>query len=702
MSTTEAALAGWYSALFAPRSVAIIGASADARKPGGRPVSYLRKHGFAGKIFPVNPKLDQIDGLACYPAIASLPETPDAAIVLLGAARAAQAVAELSARGTKVAIVLAGGYSETGPEGQTLQDQLALAAGNMRLLGPNTIGAMDLHSGIMLSASGALEADDLPKGVISVASQSGGILGAVLSRGGARGIGFAKLASTGNEVDLDIADLIEGMAQDPGTRVIAAYVEGIRSVDRFRHAARMARTQGKPLVIYKVGRSASGARAAVSHTGTMAGEDRLYDALFLQVGALRVQNFDDLLDLSAMLATGRTMAGNRVAVLTSTGGAGSLIADNCGVQGLDVPVLDVTTGARLAEILSAEKPQTANPVDVTLAGVKADIMVAATGALLDSSLVDAVVVVVGSSALAQPDVAIGAIKAGAAKGTKPVLAYVSPHAPHILRELNLQGIPAFATPETCAVALGAAFKRTVAPVTFLAAPPPLLPLLPDGLPTGLLSEAQAYALFAQAGVPVAPFRVVHDVQGAQDAAKDLGEDVALKLLSIHFTHKSDIGGVRLGLDTTTIGPALTQMATKVAAHGVTSPDIYLVQKMVRGGVEVILGMRKDPQLGTFLLLGVGGVLAELTGDNVVRLLPISEDEARAMVHDLSLSRLLLGYRGAGPYDVDALVAAIVAFGRMGERLGRRLVEAEINPLLVLPHGRGVAAADGMAVLQAEY
>lgn len=698
MVNANGAQAPWYSALFSPDSVAVIGASADARKPGGRPVSYLRKHGFRGLILPVNPKLDQIDGLPCYADIASLPQTPDAAIVLLGAARAPQAVAELAARGTKVAIVLASGFGETGAEGQALQRQLAQAAGDMRLLGPNTIGAMDLHSKITLSASGALEADDLPLGVISVASQSGGILGAMLSRGAARGIGFAKLASTGNEVDLDIADLIEGLAHDPQTRVIAAYIEGIRSVEKFRHAARHVQAQGKSLVIYKVGRSESGARAAVSHTGAMAGEDSLYDALFAQVGALRVQKFDDLLDLSAMLATGRNMAGPRVAILTSTGGAGSLIADNCGVQGLDVPLLDDQTAKRLATILSSDSPQSANPVDVTLAGVKSEIMVAATEALLESESVDAVVVVVGSSALAQPDVAVGAITAGAAQSVNPVLAYVSPHAPHILRELNLRGIPAFAAPETCALVLSTIANHLERPQT-LDTPDTALPALPDPLPTGALTEAQASALFAQAGIPVAPFQIVHDAAQAETAAEQLGGEVVLKLLSRQVAHKSDIGGVKLGLNATTIGAALATMKTDVAAHGVNNPDTFLVQKMMRGGLELILGLRRDPQLGTFILLGAGGVLAELSDDSSVRLLPITAQDARAMVNDLRISRLLAGYRGSKPYDVNALVDTIVAFAKMAEALSDHLIEAEINPLLVFPEAKGVAAADGLAVLQ---
>lgn len=695
MSHPDTPDADWFNALFAPASVAVIGASADPSKTGGRPVNYLRKHGFQGRIMPVNPRADQISGLPCYPDIAALPEAPEAAIVLLGANRAAAAVAELAARGTKLAIVLASGFSEAGAEGQARQRQLAESAGRMRLLGPNTIGAVDLHSRIVLSASGALEAEDLPAGGISVASQSGGILGALLSRGAARGIGFAKLASTGNEVDLDIADLIGALAQDPQTRVIAAYVEGIRDAAKFRTAAEAARAAGKPLVIYKVGRSGAGARAAVSHTGAMAGEDRLYDALFAQVGAIRVRDFNDLLDLPAMLATGRVMRGNRVAVLTSTGGAGSLIADNCGVLGLDVPLMDGATAQKLAQILGEDAPMTGNPVDVTLAGVKPEIMTAATETLLNAEGVDGVAVVVGSSALAQPDVAVGAIRAGAERSDKPIIAYVSPHAPHILRALNLQGIPAFTAPETCALAF-----RVAQPPAALAAQgaPTPLPELPADLPQGTLNEAASARLFAAAGLHGAAHRVVADAAEAQQAARDLGGPVVLKLLSDAIAHKSDVGGVRLSLDAATIGPALEEMAAGIARQGLPAPQGYLVQKMLQGGIEVILGARRDPQLGAFVLLGAGGTLAELADDSTMRLLPLSRADAESMVDELRLSRLLKGYRGGAVHDVSALVDAVLAMAGLAAALGARLSEAEINPLFVLPEGQGVAAADGLVVL----
>jgi acyl-CoA synthetase (NDP forming) len=686
-------------ALFAPRSVAIIGASADPTKTGGRPVSYLKKHGFSGAIYPVNPKVIEISGLACFPSVADIPETPDVGIVLLGAERAHLAVRELAQRGTKAAIVLASGYGETGTAGAARQRQLIEAAGSMRLLGPNTIGSINLSKGIVLSASGALEIDDLPVGRISVASQSGGILGSLLSRGAARGIGFSKLASTGNEADIDIADLIDSLARDPETGVIAAYVEGIRSPDKFRRAAQLARDAGKPIVLYKVGRSESGARSAVSHTGAMAGEDRVYDALFRQLGILRAETFSDLLDLPAMLATGRTMHGPRVAILTSTGGAGSLVADNCGVNGLDVPLLDAQTAGTLATLLDGDGPSTSNPVDVTLAGVRPDVMTTATETLLAADDIDAVVVVVGSSALAQPNVATDAIVTGARKSQKPLIAYVSPNAPEILRLLNLKSVPAFSAPETCAVALRSAWAIS----SLASGPAGVLPAGSNvdacaGLPSGVLNEAEARDLFARFGVPGADQHIVSDAGAAKEAARALGGSVVLKVLSRQIAHKSDVGGVRISLGEADIGPALDEMRARLSAGGLPTPEGFLVQKMLKGGVEMILGFRRDPQLGPLVLLGAGGIAAEVFDDVSIRLLPITEADARGMVDDLRTARLLKGYRGAASRDVEALVQAILGFSRMGEALGERLVEAEINPLFVMPDGEGVAAADALAVL----
>ena len=680
--------------LFRPRSVAVVGASADPTKTGGRPVGYLLRHGFAGEVWPVNPRAAEISGLRCYPDVASLPGAPDVGIVLVGPERAEAAVRDLAARGTAAAIVLAGGYAETGGEGAARQSALREAAGTMRLLGPNTIGLVNLTDRIVLSASGALEIEDLPPGRISLVSQSGGILGAVLSRGAARGIGFARLVSTGNEGDLDIADMLDHLAGDAATDVVALYLEGLRRPDAFRAAARRAAGAGKRIVAFKVGRSEAGATAAISHTGALSGEDRLYDALFRQLGIIRAERFSDLLDIPAALATGRRARGRRVAVLTSTGGAGALLADAFGMAGFTLPPPEAATAARLAE--ATGEPAVANPLDLTLAGLKPEVMRGAISALLESESYDALAVVVGSSALAQPRLAADAIAACSAGSDKPVLAFVSPHAPTVLAALNRQGIPALTEPESAAAALAALALPPVASERSPAA----APAAPADLPGGPLDEAEAKALFARFGIPVVREVACRTPEEAAAAAAQLGGAVVLKALSRHLAHKSEAGGVRIGLDAADVSEEGRAMLARVQAATGRAPEGLLVQEQLRRGIEMILGLVRDPQLGTAVLLGMGGVAAELFADTALRLLPLSRTEAEGMVAELRGRRLLEGFRGAPPADIPALVEAVLAFAGMAEALGSRLREAEINPLFVLPRGQGVRAADGVAVLAA--
>ena len=693
------------SRLLQPRSVAVIGASADPTKIAGRPVAYLQKHGFAGHILPVNPKADRIGDLPCYPDINSLPVVPDVAIVLLGAERAHLAVRDLAARGTAAAIVLASGYTETGEDGARRQRQLIEAAGSMRILGPNTIGLVNLTNKIVLSATGALEMDHFPVGGIGVVSQSGGILGSLLSRAAARGIGLSKLISTSNEVDLELADFIDHLADDEATKVIALYVETVRNPAKFRAAALKAARHGKPVVAFKIGRSEAGAKAAVSHTGAMAGADRMYDALFRQTGVIRAQTFGDLLDIPVALATGRKLRGNRVAILTSTGGAGTLVSDDLGLHGFDTPPPDTATAEALRALQTGgEAVLDRNPIDVTLAGLRPDLLRGAITALLASPSYDALTIIVGSSSLAMPELLAGAIQDCLPMSDKPVIAYVSPHAPEVGALLTNRGVPAFAAAESCTAALGAMLKTsTFVPPDDTQATGPLVAV--DDFGTGSLDEAQAKQLFSRFGVPCAGEVIVATPAEAEAAARGLGGRVVLKILSSQITHKSDVGGVAVGLTAETVGARLTQMASEVEAKTGVRPQRYLVQEMVGGGTELILGMHRDP-LGTAILLGMGGVTAELFKDTTMRLLPadakglggLSRAEGLSMAQDLKTWPLLDGFRGRPKADVDALVEAIVAFSRMAAQLGERLVEAEINPVFVLPQGQGVRAADGVVVL----
>ncbi|KQX94867.1 acetate--CoA ligase family protein [Variovorax sp. Root473] len=687
--------------LLHPRSVAVIGASADATKTAGRPVSYLVKHGFSGAIYPVNPKVERIGDLACYPDVASLPGVPDVGIVLLGAERAYLAVRDLAARGCAAAIVLASGYTETGEEGARRQQQLIDAAGDMRILGPNTIGLVNLSDNIVLSATGALEMAHFPVGGIGVVSQSGGILGALLSRAAARGIGLSKLISTSNEVDLELADFIDHLADDEATKVIALYVETVRDPAKFRNACLKAARAGKPVVAFKIGRSEAGAQAAVSHTGALAGADRMYDALFQQVGVIRAQTFSDLLDIPVALATGRKLHGKRVAILTSTGGAGTLVSDDLGMAGFDTPPPDAATAEALRALQTGDHAVLdRNPIDVTLAGLKPDLLRGAINVLLKSPSYDALTIIVGSSSLAMPELLAGVIQDCLPNSGKPVIAYVSPHAPDVGALLTQRGVPAFAAAESCTAALRAMFQATQLrhPLESSAFSETVDI---DDLPTGSLDEHQAKQLFTRFSVPCAGERAVASPSEAEAAARELGGRVVLKILSAEITHKSDVGGVAVNLTADTVGARLTAMAADVEARTGVLPQRFLVQEMVSAGTELILGMHRDA-LGTAILLGMGGITAELFKDTTMRLLPpgagLSRADALTMAQQLKTWPLLDGFRGRPKADVEALVTAIVAFSQMAAQLGERLVEAEINPVFVLPQGQGVRAADGVVVL----
>jgi len=687
--------------LLKPRSVAVIGASADPAKTAGRPVSYLLKHGFAGAIYPVNPKVERIGELMCHPDVASLPETPDVGIVLLGAERAHLAVRDLAARGAAAAIVLASGYTETGEEGARRQQQLAEAAGSMRILGPNTIGLVNLTDSIVLSASGALEMDHFPVGNIGVVSQSGGILGSLLSRAAARCIGLSKLISTSNEADLELADFIDALVDDDATQVIALYVEAVRHPEKFRAAALRAARAGKPIVAFKVGRSEAGAKAAVSHTGAMAGADRMYDALFRQTGVIRAQSFGDLLDIPAALATGRRLRGSRVAILTSTGGAGTLVSDSLGVSGFETPAPDAQTASTLRALQTGDHAALdRNPIDVTLAGLQPQLLRGAIKALLASPSYDALVIVVGASALAMPELMADAIHDCLPLSDKPVLAYISPHAPEVGKLLTQRGVPAFAAAESCTAALAGMLQASHCKA--LAAPAPPSTIAVDDLPVGSLDEAQAKQLFARFGVPCVRERMVQDASQAERVARELGGRVVLKILSNEITHKSDVGGVAVDVPAEQVAARLTAMADEVERRAGMRPRRFLVQEMVANGTELILGVHRDP-LGTAILLGMGGTTAELFQDTTMRLLPaqggLDRDEALAMARELKTWPLLDGFRGRPKADVDALVEAIVAFSRMAAQLGDKLVEAEINPIFVLGKEQGARAADGVAVLR---
>jgi acyl-CoA synthetase (NDP forming) len=672
--------------------VAIVGASADPRRTAGKPALYLNKHGFKGRVHLVNPRYTDINGVPCVPRVADLPEPPDVGLVLLGAEPAIDAVRELAKRGASTAIVLAGGFAEIDATGAQRQTQLLEAADGMRLLGPNTIGMVNVADHTALSASAALELDHLAPGRVAIVTQSGGMLGALLSRGASRGLGFSRLIATGNEADVDVCDAIDYLLDDDVTRVIGLYLESVRRPTRFRELARQAAERGKRLVAFKIGRSEAGAQSATSHTGAIAGTDRMYDALFKQTGAVRVETLDGLLDAATGLTCDIPLRGPRLGILTSTGGGGSLVAEACGLRGFVVPAPDSPTADRLRTALLGESAMAdRNPIDLTLANLRSETYRETIAALVDSPSYDAVVVVVGSSGLEDPSLAAAPVREAALASAKPVVVYVNPHAMNIVSYLTGVGVPAFFTAEGCATALAAMAGASIAAPSLSEA---------SRVPTAgrVLNEAEALALFAEHRLQVVPHSVASTPEDALDfATRSLrGERVVVKVLARSVAHKSDIGGVRVGVAPSDVVAACNELRQRV---GVDQFEGWLIQQQVTGGTELLLGAIRDPQLGLALVLGAGGTAAEVFGDTSLRLLPLGPTDASDMLQELRCRVFLEGYRGQPPGDVDALVQAIERFAEMAIALGDQLSEAEINPLFVLPRGQGVVAADGLVVLR---
>jgi len=689
--------------LMEPSSIAVIGASTDPKKTAGRPIAYLQKHHFKGKIYPVNPRVEEIAGLKCYPDIESLPETPDVAIIMVGTDKAPSAVQALAKLGTPAAIVLTSGFAEHGPEGFQKQEELIAAAGKMRILGPNTIGMVNVTDDIPLSPSSALEMDEFPKGGVSVISQSGGILGSLLSRAAASGLGLSKLVSTSNEADLGMADFVDYLIEDVSTKVIVLYIESIRHPEKFRAAALRAKQAGKPIVVYKVGKSEAGIKAAISHTGALAGTDKMYDALFQQTGIIRANKFSDCLDIPAALSSGRVLKGKRVAILTSTGGAGTLVADSLGEWGFETPVPDEITAARLRALQPGDQAVLdRNPIDVTLAGLQPDLLRGAISALLDSPTYDALILILGSSSLSMPDLMAGAVRDCMQSSDKPVIAYVSPHAPIAGALMTKLGVPAFSQPESCSVALSSMLHASglLGGIMATGSTAKIPSTLDLASLHGSLNEHQAKNLFSAFGIPGVREVVVEAANPNLESINGLGDQCVVKILSSAITHKTEVGGVALNVPISEVQTKIEAMVVEVKSKTGSTIEEFLIQEMASGGMEFMVGMHRDP-LGTAILVGMGGITAELFKDTNMRLLSpgkaLSEAEVLEMLQDLKTWPLLNGYRGRPQCDINALVKTIVQFSEMVAALDDRLIECEINPIFVFPVGHGVKAADGIAV-----
>jgi acyl-CoA synthetase (NDP forming) len=641
-------------ALFAPRAVALIGASGDPAKNTARPQRFLRKHGYAGRIFPVNPSRAEVLGEPCYKSLAGITGEIDHAFIMIEDVE--RALEDCARRGVPVASVYSNGFADAGPEGAARQARLVESARGLgvRLLGPNSMGVVNLPGRLALTINAVLEMDAPPAGTTSLVSQSGTMLGTLLSRGAARGLGFAKLVSVGNEADLGVGELVALLAEDPETRVILLFLETIRDSAQLAAAARKAHAAGKPVVAYKLGRSALGERLARSHTGALAGEDRTLDAFFRDCGILRVDMLETLVEIAPLVAGRKPLELKRpprVAVVTTTGGGAATVVDRLGLHGIEClapssesPIIDLT--------MTATPESYAKTLRELLAWPGCDAVLAA----------------VGSSAQFHPELAVEPIVAARA-GEKPLAAFLTPHAERSLALLAARGIAAFRTPEACADAFAAYFAW-------------LGPRQRPAFESFSCSLENPFELFASLGIPLVEQQIAH----APDFAHSVPYPVAAKRLGVD--HKTETGGVALNV--------ADRAAFEVQCRKLNAKEI-LVQKMQNGLAEAIVGYRDDPVVGPIVLVGAGGTLAELYADFAIRIAPVTEDEAQEMVAEVKGLAPIRGYRNLPRGDVKALARAVSAFSTISLLKGRPISEAEINPLIVAPGG--VAAVDGLIVLK---
>ncbi len=689
---TGAALA---AALFDPRSVALVGASADPTKASSRPLGFLRRSGYAGAVYPVNPRTQVIDGERAWASVEDLPEVPDHAFLMTPTAATVDAVARCGRLGIPVVTVLSGGFAEAGPDGAARQRELAAVAARhgTRVLGPSSLGLVTTRNGLTLTANAAFAEPDLPRGGTVVASHSGSMIGALLSRGAACGGAFSHLVSVGGEADLGIGEICAATLDDPDVTGYLLFLENLGHADALRAFAGAAAERGKPVLAYKLGCSRAAAELAVSHTGALAGDDDVADAFLADCGIARAHTLDGLLEGLPLLAripvTGAPVATARVGVVTTTGGGAAMVVDQLGVRGVAV----TGPSARVLEQLAAAGAPAATGaiVDLTLAGTRYAVMSAALDVMLGCGEFDLVVAVVGSSARFEPGVAVRPIidRAGPSPGRAGLAAFLVPHAPEALAALGRAGVPAFRTPESCADAIVAALRRE--------RQRPAGPRQAAGSgPSRLLDEVRSYRMLAQLGIDAAPHRVV-PVGGRADCS-GLAFPVAVKALSSELAHKSDAGGVVLGVRSAAEVPvAAASVRAAVAARAGVEVREVLVQSMASGLGEVLIGYRVDLDVGPLVLVAAGGVLAEVHADRSLRLAPVDLATAHRMLDEVAGIAALRGHRGAPPGDLDALARLVVALSSLAAH--PEVVEAEINPVLVRAAGEGVVALDAVVRLQ---
>ena len=694
-----------FDALFHPAAAAVIGASTDPMKIGGRPIHYTKRRGFAGRLYPVNSRASEVQGLPAFPDLASIGEPVDCAIISVPAPAVAGALEQCADAGVKIAAVFSAGFAEMGADGAAAQARLVdiARAGGVRLLGPNCMGAFCVTSnwyGTFTTAFDHYGGKGWSKpGGISIASQSGavGVQMQILLRD--RGLGLSKWVTAGNQSDIDIAECIAYLAQDPETRTIVTYFEGAPDGRRMIEALEAARAARKPVIALKVGRSDAGARAAASHTASLAGSDEVFDAVLRQFDAYRARDLPDLVDVAAAVDPGRYPAGSDVGVLTTSGGIGVMLADDATELGLVLPPTPDAAQIRLRDAVTLAAP--GNPIDPAAAGMtNMDALSEFVEITLRDGGFSSIVMFLAHLGLAPErfDIVLPRLIELRRKYPEPIVAIVV-LAPTGVRDALMaagylvyddasQAVRGIAALAGLAAAYARAPARVVDQPSMSDAPAPAGP-----------SEFDAKQALSQAGLPVAPERIAASADEAVAHAEALGLPVVLKTAAHGIAHKSEMGGVLLDLQSAeAVADGYGKLAERAGA--IVPPDDarrVSVSPMVRGGIETILGIQRDPTFGPVVMFGIGGIFTEIYRDVAFRAAPIELGEAHEMIREIKGFALLDGARGRARADVDAISDALVRLAAYAVAHRDVIDSIDINPFIVLPQGEGAVAVDALIV-----
>ncbi|MGE5303465.1 MAG: acetate--CoA ligase family protein [Alphaproteobacteria bacterium] len=703
--------------LFHPRSVALIGVSNEPTKLSGRPFRFFREFGYAGNVYPVNPKYQEINGVRCYASLSDIPGEVDLAVITLPASVIPGTLAECGAKRIKAAAIISSGFAEVGGEGVRLQEELKRVAFEygIAVCGPNCSGFIYFPEKVTATFSVGIESSFPEPGPAAFVSQSGALSSYILGAAQERALGFRYWITTGNECVLSFTDYLQHFLEDPDVRLVLGYMEDARDGQAFLAAARRALVLDKPLIILKAGRSEAGAKASVSHTGSLAGADEVYQAVFSQNGVLRAESLDEIFDLAAMAQASRRPRGKRVQIITNSGAAGILLADVGSEWGLEFSDLSADTKEKLKKVMPPFAT-IANPMDLTAEIVaRPGLLKAAAELILADPNVDNLVIFLGIMPGAHEKLATDIANIARATDKLVMVTWFPLPLPHVRQILIKADVPVFPEPARGIRALGKMAQYVATRESVLSRQPAVVEKTPrvgsdlDKILTQVknggrkaLSEFEAKSLFKFCGLSVPRGGLARNVAEARSFAKEIGGPVAMKASSPDILHKTEAGVIRLGLNSSEeVEKAFAEILDKAKKYNPEARlDGVLVEEMIGAEArEVIVGARQDLRFGPVVTFGLGGILVEAIKDFVVWPAPLTLEEAREMIEKIRGYRILTAFRGRPPADLDALAQVICQVGQLACQRQDQIAELEINPLFVLPHGSGAIVGDALVALR---